>query len=159
VCELVSTIARKGSVALVPPSLADAGDDGLRAEADDGQLTQVVTNLVVNAVQATPAGGEVEITCRAIEQGPPPYVGGTRRSWVAIEVRDTGSGMDEATRTRIFEPFYTTKEVGDGTGLGLSISWGIVREHGGWIDVVSSPGEGSMFTVYLPTYEEEKESA
>jgi signal transduction histidine kinase len=69
---------------------------------------------------------------------------------MAIEVRDTGSGMDEATRSRVFEPFYTTKEVGDGTGLGLSVSWGIVREHGGWIDVASTPGAGSTFTVYLP---------
>jgi signal transduction histidine kinase len=149
VCELVLTIARKGNVTLVPPE----DDDTLRAEADDGQLTQVVTNLVVNAVQATPAGGEVTLACRATEQQPPPYVGGARRSWVAIEVRDTGSGMDDTTRTRIFEPFYTTKDIGDGTGLGLSISWGIVREHGGWIDVVSSPGAGSTFTVYLPTSE------
>jgi two-component system, NtrC family, sensor kinase len=58
--------------------------------------------------------------------------------------------MDEATRVRVFEPFYTTKDVGDGTGLGLSVSWGIIREHGGWIDIASTVGEGSTFTVYLP---------
>ncbi|MBX3157839.1 MAG: HAMP domain-containing histidine kinase [Deltaproteobacteria bacterium] len=160
VCELVATIARKGNVVLVPPAADDGGGgEDLHAEADDGQLTQVVTNLVVNAVQATPAGGEVSLACRAMDRAPPPYVGGARRTWVAIEVRDSGSGMDDATRTRIFEPFYTTKEVGDGTGLGLSISWGIVREHGGWIDVVSSPNKGSRFTVYLPTSESKKEPA
>jgi two-component system NtrC family sensor kinase len=137
-------------VTLVPPP----EDENLLVPADDGQLTQVLANLVVNAIQATPAGGEVTIAARVVDQAPPPYVGGAAPSggaaWMAIEVRDTGSGMDEITRSRVFEPFYTTKEVGDGTGLGLSVSWGIVREHGGWIDIASAPGAGSTFTVYLP---------
>ncbi len=90
------------------------------------------------------------IHAKFVEQTPPPYVGSEEQSWMAIEVRDTGIGLDEATRARIFEPFYTTKEVGAGTGLGLSVSWGLVREHGGWISVASTPGEGSRFTVYLP---------
>ncbi len=146
VCELVATIARKSNVQLVPPP----ADATLRAEADDGQLSQVVTNLVVNAIQATPAGGVVTIAAHRIEQAPPPYVGGDTRAWLAIEVGDTGAGMDEATRARVFEPFYTTKDIGEGTGLGLSVSWGIIREHGGWIDIASTIGEGSTFTVYLP---------
>jgi len=146
VCELVATIAKKGAVTLVPPP----HDERLLAPADDAQLTQVLANLAVNAIQATPAGGEVTIAARVVDQVPPPYVGGPAHSWMAIEVRDTGAGMDEATRSRAFEPFYTTKEIGDGTGLGLSVSWGIVREHGGWIDVASAPGAGSTFTVYLP---------
>lgn len=153
VCQLVATIARKAQVQLVPPG----HDDALRLEADDGQLTQVLTNLVVNAIQAMPPPGdglagprEVTISVRTAFQVPPPYVGGSAQTWMAIDVRDTGAGMDDATRERIFEPFYTTKQVGDGTGLGLSVSWGIVREHGGWIDVCSAPGEGSTFTVYLP---------
>jgi signal transduction histidine kinase len=149
VCELVSTIARKGNVTLVPPPEAGSGQIH-RIEADDAQLTQVLTNLVVNAIQATPAGGKVAFATRIIEQTPPPYVGGNVRSWLAIDVEDTGAGMDEATRIRVFEPFYTTKDIGDGTGLGLSVSWGIIREHGGWIDIASSPGKGSTFTVYLP---------
>ncbi len=69
---------------------------------------------------------------------------------MTIAVRDTGTGIDELSRSRMFEPFYTTKEVGSGTGLGLSVSWGIVREHGGWIDVASTPGQGATFTVHLP---------
>lgn len=146
VCELVATIARKGHVTLVAP----IADETLRVEADDGQLTQVLTNLVVNAIQATPAGGTVTVRARRTEQVPPPYVGGETQSWMAIEVRDTGCGVDEAARARIFEPFYTTKEIGDGTGLGLSVSWGLVREHGGWIDVQSQVGAGSTFTVYVP---------
>jgi two-component system NtrC family sensor kinase len=146
VCELVATIARKAAVTLIP----EPGEASHRIEADDAQLTQVLTNLVVNAIQATPAGGKVAIRTRRIEQTPPPYVGGDVRSWLAIDVEDTGAGMDEATRLRVFEPFYTTKDIGDGTGLGLSVSWGIIREHGGWIDIASTPSEGSTFTVYLP---------
>ena len=146
VVELVATIARKANVTAQAPPL----DDTLRVEADEGQLHQVLTNLVVNAVQAMPDGGTVEIAARLVEEVPPPYVGGELQSWLAIEVRDTGVGMDDATRHRIFEPFFTTKQVGEGTGLGLSVTWGIVREHGGWIDVHSVRGKGSTFTVYLP---------
>jgi len=146
VCELVATIARKAEVTLVQPEI----DATLVVDADDGQLSQVMTNLVVNAVQATPSNGSVTIQASAIERGPPPYVGGSVKTWIAIEVIDTGKGIDETARARVFEPFYTTKEVGEGTGLGLSVSWGIVREHGGWIDVASTPGQGSTFTVYLP---------
>ena len=144
-CELVATIAKKVNVTLVPPAPQDAV-----VEADEGQLHQVLTNLVVNAIQASPDGGTVEIVTRVVEQAAPPYVGEQAPQWLAIEVRDTGTGMDDQTRARIFEPFFTTKQVGEGTGLGLSVTWGIVREHGGWIDVQSQPRKGSTFTVYLP---------
>jgi two-component system NtrC family sensor kinase len=146
VCELVATIARKSNVKLVPPP----ADDVLRVDADEGQLHQVLTNLIINAIHAMPDGGTVEIVTRTADPTPPPHVDRAATSWVAIEVRDTGTGMDAETRARIFEPFYTTKDVGEGTGLGLSVSWGIVREHGGWIDVHSQPGAGSTFTVWLP---------
>jgi two-component system, NtrC family, sensor kinase len=146
VFELVATIARKAHVKL------EAADDpdNVRVDADEGQLHQVLTNLVINAIHAMPDGGTVEIVTRLANATPPPYVDSTVASWVAIEVRDRGIGMDAATRERIFEPFFTTKQVGDGTGLGLSVSWGIVREHGGWIDVQSEVGAGSTFTVWLP---------
>jgi signal transduction histidine kinase len=109
-----------------------------------------MTNLVINAIHAMPDGGTVSIAARVVEQQPPPYVESAARTWVSIAVRDTGHGMDADTRERIFEPFFTTKAVGDGTGLGLSVSWGIVREHGGWIDVQSALGKGATFTVHLP---------
>ena len=146
VCQLIATIARKANVTLIPP----APDESLRLEADDCQLTQVLTNLVVNAIQSIGDDGTVTIVTHTVEQVAPPYVGGATQTWMAIEVRDTGAGMDDATRERIFEPFFTTKQVGEGTGLGLSVSWGIVREHGGWIDVQSSLNAGSTFTVFLP---------
>jgi two-component system NtrC family sensor kinase len=147
VCELVETIAKKANVTLAPPA-----PDDLRVEADDGQLTQVLTNLVVNAIQAMPdTGGTVKITARAERRVAPPYVArGGERAWMAIAVSDNGKGMDDPTRERIFEPFFTTKQVGEGTGLGLSVSWGIAREHGGWIDVRSAVNAGATFTVYLP---------
>jgi signal transduction histidine kinase len=146
VCELVGTIARKTRVTLEPP----APDEMLRVEADESQLHQVVTNLVINAIHAMPEGGKVELVVRTAEQTPPAYVDSTATSWLVIEVRDHGVGMTDEIRTRIFEPFFTTKEAGEGTGLGLSVSWGIVREHGGWIDVQSTPGMGSIFAVFLP---------
>jgi signal transduction histidine kinase len=146
VCELVATIARKANVKLelLTP------EAGLRVEADEGQLHQVLTNLVINAIHAMPGGGTVHIAARSAAATPPPYVERSAPAWIAIEVRDTGIGMDAETRARIFEPFFTTKQAGEGTGLGLSVSWGIVREHGGWIDVQSAPGAGSTFTVWLP---------
>jgi two-component system NtrC family sensor kinase len=146
VAELVATIARKGNVVIeVPPH-----DDALFVEADEGAVHQMMINLVVNAIHAMPEGGTIEIAAKFVEHAPPPYVEDGTTQWLAIEVKDNGTGMDDATRNRIFEPFFTTKPVGDGTGLGLSVTWGIVREHHGWIDVQSRPGQGSTFTVYLP---------
>jgi two-component system NtrC family sensor kinase len=148
VCELVATIARKANVTLWPPP----PDGDLRVEADDGQLTQVLTNLLVNAIQAMPeSGGTVTISARVERRIAPAYVSAPgERAWMAIAVKDTGNGMDDATRERIFEPFFTTKEVGEGTGLGLSVSWGIAREHGGWIDVRAALHAGATFTIYVP---------
>jgi len=140
--DLLSAMARKAGVGLTVDAAA------VEATIDDGQIEQVVTNLVVNAIHATPSGGKVAVdVSTAVAQGPD----GWPRRCARIRVHDSGHGMDDTTRARIFEPFFTTKQVGDGTGLGLSVSWGIVREHGGWIDVKSAPGQGSTFSVWLPT--------
>jgi two-component system, NtrC family, sensor kinase len=104
------------------------------------RLHQVVVNLLMNAIDACSAEGTVTLRT-AVD----PEFGGVR-----IEVSDTGCGMEPAIRERIFDPFFTTKPIGQGTGLGLSISYGIVQEHGGTIEVQSTPGAGSCFTVRIP---------
>src|SRR5262249_17997727 len=102
------------------------------------KINQVIMNLLSNAVDACDRGGTVTVRTR---------LDGDR---VQIEVAAPGLGIDPAIRDRIFDPFFTTKPVGHGTGLGLSISYGIVAEHGGTIDVASTPGLGTTFAVRLP---------
>jgi signal transduction histidine kinase/ActR/RegA family two-component response regulator len=124
-----------------------------RIHADPGQLEQVIVNLVVNARDAMPTGGEITIeTANAYvdEHGEPVPPGKTVKPMVMLAVRDTGTGMDAATRERIFEPFYTTKAPGKGTGLGLSTVYGIVRQSGGIITVETAPKEGCTLRCYFP---------
>jgi PAS domain S-box-containing protein len=120
---------------------------------DAPSLEQVVTNLVINARDAMPRGGRlriatglVEISAARAAQNPEAGEG----KFVRFSVTDTGHGMDEATRSRIFEPFFTTREVGQGTGMGLATVYGIVKQHEGWIEVFSDPGQGTSFFIYLP---------
>jgi two-component system NtrC family sensor kinase len=102
------------------------------------QLQQVVLNLLTNAMDATPPGGRIDVATRGTDGA------------VALEVRDTGCGIGEAERKRIFDPFFSTKEPGRGTGLGLFISAEIVRDHHGRIELDSAEGQGSTFRVVLP---------
>jgi PAS domain S-box-containing protein len=131
------------------------------ARGDPGQLEQVVMNLCVNARDAMPRGGHLDLEVAA-GAGPargddptgsapeaPDAAPQTARHLV-ITVRDDGCGMDADTRVRIFEPFYTTKGPGRGSGLGLSTVHGVVQQHGGSIDCVSEPGRGTTFTIRLP---------
>jgi signal transduction histidine kinase len=117
---------------------------------DESQMEQVLTNLVLNGIQAMPRGGRLEVGLRLESARSLSLNGDPEKQYLAIGVRDDGKGIPEEDRKRIFDPFFTTKEVGQGTGLGLSIAHGIVEEHGGWIRVQSEAGKGSCFTIYLP---------
>ncbi len=120
---------------------------------DQGKIKEVMLDLYVNASQAMPGGGELTLKTantkldskdvKPVKMEPGPYV--------RIDVSDTGVGMDEKTKERIFEPFFTTRELGKGTGMGLASVYGIIKNHGGFIDVQSEKGKGTTFTIYLPT--------
>ena len=124
-----------------------------RVKADPGQVVQIIINLAVNARDAMPKGGRLTIKtenvildedmCKVIPESRP---GG----FICLAFEDTGVGMDKATLNQIFEPFFSTKGPGEGTGLGLSTVYGNVKQHDGFINVYSEPGQGSTFKVYLP---------
>jgi CheY-like chemotaxis protein len=120
-------------------------------EVDRVQIEQVILNLLVNAAQAMPQGGDIYVETKNTSVDGSSLVKGMRAgSYMKITVTDTGMGMDEDTQRRIFEPFFTTKEKVRGVGLGLASSFGIIKEHGGVIDVLSQPGKGTTFAIYLP---------
>ncbi len=133
--DLIGPLARARDVRIdysQPPGAAEA-------EFDFNQMQQVFMNLIDNAVDASPAGGTVQVRLHS----------GTANTW-QVEIQDQGPGMEVAVQEQIFEPFFTTKDVGSGTGLGLSIAHGIVEEHGGQIRFHSQPGQGTTFIVELP---------
>jgi two-component system NtrC family sensor kinase len=121
---------------------------------DTGQIQQVLINLVTNAWQAMPAGGEIAIAVSSTTAQPPPGLASSAQRYACVSVTDQGVGIPAADLQYIFDPFFTTKDVGHGTGLGLSIAYGIVQDHGGWIDVCSQPGRGTRMAVYVPMEEE-----
>ncbi len=147
----VSMLAPLAAKRRIDLRLAGADGPGLSAIVNVGQLQQALANLVVNAIQAMPDGGSIEVSVASERLRPPADVGGDAADYACVAVRDTGPGIPADRVRRIFEPFFTTKGVGEGTGLGLSIAWGIVRDQGGWIAVDSVEGQGACFRVYLPS--------
>jgi two-component system, cell cycle sensor histidine kinase and response regulator CckA len=127
------------------------------AKVDQGQLEQVIINLAVNARDAMPSGGTLTIRTANVTQTSPLRRGHEvmpAGSYVQIEVIDTGTGISKENIGRIFEPFFSTKEVGSGTGLGLSTVYGIVKQTGGFIFVDSEPERGTVFQIYLPRHQQ-----
>lgn len=116
----------------------DIEDEMPTIEADEGQIQQTIIALATNAIDAMTEGGT--LTFRAF----------SKNNRVVIEVQDTGIGIAPEELSKIFEPFYTTKEVGKGTGLGLSVCYGIITEHGGRVSVRSNVGKGTTFSIFLP---------
>ncbi len=142
--DLLSHLAMRHNVAL-----RSTGQNGVFAAVDVSQIQHLAMNLLVNAIQAQPHGGEVRIgVFREHAVSVRPELEGVPA--VSLIVEDDGMGMAPEVRARMFEPFFTTKEVGQGTGLGLAIVHGIVEEHAGSIDVQSTPGAGTRITVVLP---------
>ena len=147
-CDLNGAIG--DTIDLIGPQLRVAGvsveqdlGGGASVVANRRKLEQVFLNLFLNARDAMPSGGRLRIVSRVLREA-------ERAPLVEVLVSDTGTGMDETVRRRIFDPFYTTKDGRRGTGLGLAVSYGIVREHSGSISVESAPGEGTTFRLSLP---------
>jgi two-component system, cell cycle sensor histidine kinase and response regulator CckA len=136
----------------------DLGEGLWRVRVDPARMEQALVNLAVNARDAMPRGGRLVLSARNIvtdSQFAGAHPEAAEGAYVAVSVTDTGMGMDEEAQSHLFEPFYTTKEVGKGTGLGLASVYGIVKQSGGVITVQSEPFKGSTFTMYLPRLTEE----
>ena len=133
-------------------------DEGLSLiDADEGQMEQIVLNLFVNASDAMRGGGDLILSTQNVtdEDMKGRLYSPKAGNYVKFTIADTGIGMDEDTQERIFDPFFTTKEMGRGTGLGLASVYGIIKSHGGYIDVDSEEGQGTTFSIFLPVSEKE----
>ncbi len=119
-------------------------------EGDADRLQQVLINLMLNAMQAMPEGGNLTVTTSQLSRTRPGLSEGRAQQFMQVEVADTGMGIPSEIRDKIFEPFYTTKRGAGGTGLGLAVCSGIVKEHDGWIEVEDGPSGGTVFRVLLP---------
>lgn len=124
--------------------------------ADSSQIEQILLNLATNARDAMPKGGTLTVQTELIEMDEEfrnKHGYGAAGQYVLLTVSDTGTGIDEETKEKIFEPFFTTKELNKGSGLGLAVTYGIVKQHGGYIDVETLPRQGTTFRIYIPLVE------
>lgn len=142
--QLLGALAKKSRVEVKLGPLAR-----VTAKIDPAQIEQALTNLVMNAIQAMPGGGEITIAVRE-DMAAPDRAPERLQRCAVVEVADSGVGIAPEHLERIFEPFFTTKVVGEGTGLGLSVTHGIVEDHGGWMQASSVVGEGTRLAIYLP---------
>ena len=138
----------------------ELAEDLFGIKADQSQIEQVLLNLCINAAAAMPRSGMLTLkSTNVTHEDMKNTVYDTKPGrYVLLTVTDTGTGMDEETRERIFEPFFTTKEMGRGTGLGLASVYGIIKGHGGYIDVASEKGRGTTFRIYLPASDKKIET-
>jgi CheY-like chemotaxis protein/two-component sensor histidine kinase len=130
--------------------------------ADPHQIEQIIMNLAINAQHAMPEGGKliIETSSAAIDHDYcKTHLGAKMGKYAVLSVSDSGIGMEKKTIDRIYEPFYTTKKVGEGSGLGLSMVYGIVKNHGGYITCYSEPGRGTCFKIYFPAIGLEAQAA
>jgi two-component system NtrC family sensor kinase len=143
--QMLAPLAARKQISL----LLHEDEPGICAFVDPDQVQQVLTNLLVNAIQALDGPGTVESRVSLVNAEPPADIAGPATEFVCIEVRDDGVGIRPEHLPHVFEPFFTTKDVGSGTGLGLAVAYGIVRDHGGFIEVESEPNRGATFRVFL----------
>jgi two-component system NtrC family sensor kinase len=143
---LMSPIANKKKI-----EISLTGDKvPVMGHVDADQLQQVMMNLLTNAIQAMPVGGNIELGIHRVHTHSPEEKEVADSEYNCIYIQDNGQGISKENIGHIFEPFFTTKETGEGTGLGLSIVYGIIRENNGWIEVTSEQNKGSQFFIYLP---------
>jgi signal transduction histidine kinase len=147
---LMEPLAERSEVAIV---LDNRGP--VEAAVDEGKVLQVLTNLMMNGIEAMPRGGRLSVSVDARMVARPPDHRAAPGEYVRICVRDQGSGIDPDNIELIFEPFFTTRPGCNGTGLGLPVCQGILEEHGGWLEVETHSGQGSCFAVNLPVKQEE----
>lgn len=143
--ELVEPLAEPQKV-----EIEQSGPSELVAGVDEIKVLQVLTNLMVNGIEAMPQGGRLRLQWTKVEVEEPPDSRAAAGAYIRISVEDNGVGIDANALEKIFEPFFSIKGSGGGMGLGLPVCHSIIRDHGGWVEAHSQPGRGSRFDVYLP---------